>query len=137
MKVRSCVISAALIFTLSTQLFSCGYVFRPERRGQTSGKIDWAIVGLDAIGLLFFVIPGLIAFAVDIASGTIYMPAGTPGITAQNWSGGKVIKLDPNEMSEEKIIAAIEENTGIKVDLNDPRLQIFRDKKLEAQLASR
>jgi hypothetical protein len=53
----------------------CGTVLHPERRGQEAGPLDWSIVALDAVGLLFFFIPGVIAFAVDFNNGTIYLPA--------------------------------------------------------------
>lgn len=54
----------------------CGTVLHPERRGQPAGPLDWKVVALDAIGLLFFFIPGVIAFAVDFNNGTIYLPSG-------------------------------------------------------------
>ena len=40
------------------------------------GKIDPNAVVLDGIGLLFFVVPGLVAFAIDFATGAIYLPPG-------------------------------------------------------------
>ena len=67
-------LAALLIITLSAQLSACGTLFYPERRGQISGQIDPAIAAMNAIGVLFFVIPGLIAFAVDFSTGAIYMP---------------------------------------------------------------
>jgi hypothetical protein len=52
----------------------CGTVLHPERRGQPAGRLDWGVVVLDAVGLLFFFIPGIIAFAVDFSTGAIYLP---------------------------------------------------------------
>lgn len=52
----------------------CGTILHPERRGQPAGRLDWEIVALNAIGLFFFFIPGVIAFAVDFSNGTIYLP---------------------------------------------------------------
>lgn len=52
----------------------CGTIFYPERRGQPAGDLDWKIVALDALGLLLFFIPGVIAFAVDFSTGAIYLP---------------------------------------------------------------
>ncbi len=57
-------------------LSACGFLIYPERRGQTGGKLDATVVLLDAAGLIFGVIPGVVAFAVDIASGAIYLPQG-------------------------------------------------------------
>jgi len=55
-------------------LLGCGTIFYPERRGQPAGMLDWKVVALDGIGLLFFFVPGVIAFAVDFNNGTIYLP---------------------------------------------------------------
>lgn len=52
----------------------CGLLLYPERRGQPAGRLDWGVVLLDGLGLLLFFIPGIIAFAVDFATGTIYLP---------------------------------------------------------------
>src|SRR5690554_7972963 len=63
-------LSALLIFELS----GCGTVIYPDRRGQASGSIDPTVVIMNGIGLLFWVIPGLVAFAIDFATGAIYFP---------------------------------------------------------------
>jgi hypothetical protein len=53
----------------------CGMILHPERRGQPpGGGLDWSIVALDAVGLLLFFVPGVIAFAVDFSTGAIYLP---------------------------------------------------------------
>jgi hypothetical protein len=52
----------------------CGTIMHPERRGQPAGPIDWKVVALDGIGLFLFFVPGVIAFAVDFATGAIYLP---------------------------------------------------------------
>lgn len=57
----------------------CGTILHPERRNQPhGGRIDWGVVALDALGLLFFFIPGVIAFAVDFSTGAIYFPPECP-----------------------------------------------------------
>lgn len=66
--------SVLLTTTLVSQLTACGSIFYPERRGQISGEIDPGVAILNGIGLLFYVIPGLVAFAVDFATGAIYFP---------------------------------------------------------------
>lgn len=80
MRIASRVIGGVLAVTLLSQLTACGSIFYPDRRGQIDGKIDPTIAVLDALGLLFYVIPGLIAFGVDFATGAIYFE---PGKTAQ------------------------------------------------------
>ena len=50
-------------------------LLHPERRNQpTGGSMDWTVFTLDAVGLLLFFIPGVIAFAVDFSTGAIYLP---------------------------------------------------------------
>ena len=70
-------------------LTACGYFIHPERRGQTGGSLDPAIVLLDAAGLLFFLVPGVIAFAVDIASGAIYLPKGGKSVIDKHLGQGQ------------------------------------------------
>jgi hypothetical protein len=55
-----------------TQITACGTLLYPERRGQTNGQIDIGVAALDAIGLLFFFVPGVVAFGVDFITGAIY-----------------------------------------------------------------
>ena len=62
---------ALLTVVLTSQLAACGTVFYPERRGQISGQIDSGVAILNGIGLLFYLV---IAFAVDFATGAIYLP---------------------------------------------------------------
>ena len=66
MRMHSRVIGGVLAATLLTQLAACGTLFFPDRRGQIEGKVDPLVVGLDAIGILFYVIPGLIAFGAGL-----------------------------------------------------------------------
>lgn len=63
---------------LIVQLTGCGTILYPERKGQTGGRIDTGVALLDGIGLFVFVVPGIIAYAVDFYNGTIYLP-GTTG----------------------------------------------------------
>ena len=56
------------------QTAGCGTVMFSHRHGQPAGRVDPNIVILDGIGLFFFIIPGLVAYAVDFASGAIYLP---------------------------------------------------------------
>ena len=65
-----------LASSLGVHLSGCGLLLYPERRGQPLGRLDWTVVALDTIGLCFFFVPGLIAFAVDFTTGTIFLPEG-------------------------------------------------------------
>lgn len=101
----------------------CGTIFYPERRGQERGKIDPTVAILNAIGLLFFLIPGLIAFAVDFSTGAIYLPPEEdPGAVLTD----PVTYLDPSEMTPERIAAVIKEHTGKDITLTEEDLRIMR-----------
>jgi hypothetical protein len=64
-----------LIATLVVQSVSCGTIIHPERWGQPrTGPLDPSIVVLDGLGVLLFVIPGVVAFIVDFSTGAIYLP---------------------------------------------------------------
>jgi len=69
-------IYCSLCIVLLVNLAACGTILYPERRGQTQGQLDAGVVMLDALGLLLFFVPGVVAFAIDFANGTIYLPQG-------------------------------------------------------------
>lgn len=109
-------LSALLVFELS----GCGTVIYPERRGQSSGRIDPAVVIMNGIGLLFWVIPGLVAFAVDFATGAIYLPSGRYAIAPEVLQ--RAIK-DNGEIDTVQLQQIIEQQTGHNIPFNHPSLQ--------------
>jgi len=120
MRIPSRVIGGVLVAALLTQMTACGSIFFPDRRGQIDGKVDPVVIGLYAIGLLFYIIPGLIAFGVDFATGAIYLPGGS---TAQI----NPAKLQPaikadGSIDNSKLQAILESELGRSLPLNDPRL---------------
>lgn len=120
MRTKSRVIGGVLAVTLVTQLTACGTIFYPDRRGQIEGRVDPVIVGLNAIGILFYVIPGLIAFGVDFATGAIYLPG---GLSAQvNPDSLKDVVGADGKIDTAKLKALIETQTGHSLPLDDPRL---------------
>ena len=120
MRTFSRVIGGVVVATLLTQLTACGSIFFPDRRGQIDGKIDPMIAVLDAVGLLFYVIPGLIAFGVDFATGAIYFP---PGKTA-HIAPEKLHEAigEDGKVDNTKLQAILESELGRSFPLNDPRL---------------
>ena len=120
MRISSRVTGGLLVATLLTQLTACGTLFYPDRRGQIEGKVDPVIVALDAVGILFYVIPGLIAFGLDFASGAIYLP------------GGSTAQVSPEKLNEAigadgkvdnaRLQVILESELGQRLPLNDPRL---------------
>lgn len=83
----------------------CGTILYPERRGQPAGALDWKIVAFDAVGLLLFFVPGVIAFAVDFNNGTIYLPPDHYGLKSPN-SGEKqlvTVSVPHEQMTVQKL----------------------------------
>lgn len=107
--IKAC-LGGLLSVCLLVQL-GCGTVFYPERRGQRAGAIDIKIAVADGIGLLFFVIPGVIAYAVDFSTGAIYLPGGRRSSIAGE--GVIVVRTDPNQLNDRTIAQAISAATGI------------------------
>lgn len=120
MRIPFRVVGGVLIAVLLTQITACGTLFWPDRRGQIEGKIDPLVAGLDAIGILFYVIPGLIAFGVDFATGAIYQ------------EGGKTAQVAPEKLQQaigadgkvdrSKLQAILQTELGRNLPLDDPRL---------------
>lgn len=113
-----------LIFTMVANLTACGTILHPERKGQRNGNIDAGIAVLDAVGLLFFIIPGVIAFAVDFTNGTIYLPHGhSSGLDDHR----KYTEIHINNKLD---IAAVEgifrTQTGTSIDLHQPDVEVVK-----------
>ncbi|WP_167142570.1 polyribonucleotide nucleotidyltransferase [Pseudomonas sp. OTU750018] len=120
MRTQTRVIGGLIVAALLTQLTACGTLFFPDRRGQIEGRIDPMVAGLNAIGILFYVIPGLIAFGIDFATGAIYLPGGlTSQVGPQDLQN--VVDAD-GKVDPIKLKALIEVQTGHSLPLDDPRL---------------
>jgi hypothetical protein len=120
MRISSRLIGGAVIAALLSQLTACGTLFYPDRRGQIEGRVDPVIVALDAIGILFYVIPGLIAFGVDFATGAIYLPGGTTAQVAPE-KLHEAISAD-GKVDNARLQAILESELGKHLPLDDPRL---------------
>ena len=135
-KVKLICAIVALFFCL--QLASCGFVLYPERRGQTHGRIDPAIAVLDGVGLLLFVIPGIVAFAVDFATGTIYLPGSKRASTTPSDKDDMlVLQVDRAELNSQKIEGIVSDHTGYPVKFDQDNLRAFkleRNENIEAEI---
>jgi len=122
---RGC--SLVLVTAMMLQLMSCGYILYPERRGQSAGNLDVGVVLLDGIGLLFFLIPGIVAYAVDFTSGAIYTSPGSAEAVPSSLDPAEmtVIRMDPKQMDRESIERAIEEQLGRDIDLASSDLRVY------------
>jgi len=116
------ILRALICFVLIFQITGCGTLLYPERRGQKTGNIDPGVAILDAVGLFFFIIPGLIAFGVDFTTGAIYLPAKSK--SSLNGKSIKQIAFDPKHSSPAVIEKIIEKETGIKVKLDQDNMEL-------------
>ena len=74
--VRRRIAAGLLCLPLTFSLSGCGSLMFAERNGQDPGRLDPNIVLLDGLGLILFIVPGLVAYGVDFATGAIYLPDG-------------------------------------------------------------
>lgn len=113
-------VGALLVLALLVQT-GCGTILYPERRGQKGGRIDAGVAVLDGVGLLLFILPGIIAFAIDFGNGAIYLPSGGKGLFGRD--DLKTIRFDPRRDGRKEIERLIRENSGVAVTLDQPGMQ--------------
>lgn len=119
MRSPSRILAALLASSLLAQLAGCGTLFYPERRGQLNGQIDPAVAALNAVGILFYVVPGLIAFAIDFATGAIYLPEGRYSVAPERLRDA--IGAD-GRIDRAQLRAILQEQLARDLPLDDPRL---------------
>lgn len=105
--------AAILLVATTIQLSGCGTLLYPERRGQSSGQIDPAVAILNGVGVIVFIIPGLIAFAIDFATGAIYLPSAKKSKTTTLSDELRIINVNAARLSAQEIDAIVERETGI------------------------
>lgn len=127
----------AVLFLLQTA--GCGSLLYPERRGQRAGRIDPGVAILNGLGLLVFIIPGVIAFAVDFSTGAIYLPGGKSK-KARRLERGNVatIKMNPGALNLATLDEILLDYTGEEVKLDSDMVLVYEadeDKSIEEQLS--
>ena len=115
---------------IASQISACGLLLYPERKGRAGGRIDPTVAILNGVGCLFFLIPGLIAFAVDFHHGTIYLPSGTgPSLLREGqW---RRLEVGQAGLQPQAIEALLRAQTELSVSLDDPRWDVLRAENLE------
>jgi len=109
--------SLALGAVLVAQSLGCGTILYPERRGQRGGRIDAGVAVLDGVGLIFFILPGVVAFAVDFGDGAIYLPAG------HGRNEIRRVPFDPKDGGAAAAEAVVRAETGCAVRLDAEELR--------------
>lgn len=121
--------SVLIVLAIMLWTTSCGTILYPERRGQPAGKIDVGVAVLDGIGLLVFLVPGVIAFAVDFATGAIYLPPSSSSqleINPSNLQDAKIIKTGPRALTRFEIETLVKEEIRQEIDLASPQTRVAR-----------
>lgn len=112
-------VAGALAGTISLAT-GCGTILYPERRGQPSGQLDWGVVLLDGVGLILFFVPGLIAFAVDFATGAIYLPPREEyQLSSEKRPALRQVAIDTQRLSPAEIAKVVNAETGAAITLED------------------
>ena len=127
------IISIILFPVMVMQMASCGTLLYPERRHSDiqvtpeGRRIDPAVAALDAVCLVFFIIPGIVAFAVDFATGAIYLQKGKEqsGNTMPELQEKVVVQIIPNEMDKATLERIISREAGVTISFDDKRMQAF------------
>lgn len=108
----------AVLLAACGQACAAGYILHPERRGgPTQGAIDPAVAIIDGVLLLVGVIPGVIAFAVDISQGTLY----THGYRSDAGAAGAagLVQSDlapqPGESLDAAVARTLSQQAGVPV----------------------
>lgn len=142
----------------------CGTIFHSERNYQPHSRdIDWKVAALDGLGLLFFFIPGVVAFIVDFHTGAIYLPPeylpyephdnfapppeyvppahmqpliNEPLSSARSPSPHRVA-IAPEVLHPEGIQAAVAKQLGKPIDLDQPTARVSELDRLENFEATR
>jgi hypothetical protein len=108
---------------------SCGTMIYPERRGQSAGKIDVGVAVLNGIGLLVFLVPGVIGFAVDFTTGAIYLPPSSSAQLEINpliLQDAKVIMAEAQTLTRCEIEKLVQEEIRQNIDLASPETRVAR-----------
>ncbi len=129
------IVALLLGLALLVEAPGCGTILHPERKGQRDGDIDVGIAVLDGIGLLFFIIPGVIAYAVDFSNGTIYLP---PRRSRQGGGGVariREIAFDARRCAIRDVERIVQRELGSDVSFADPSLRVFEMRSRDQMIA--
>lgn len=105
----------------------CGYLLFPERINQdvtADSRLDLGVVILDGILLIPGVLPGLIAFIIDVSTGCIYLPLDPP---PQELTARGLRRLRARGRRQRDYEVALAEASGLEIRLDDPRLRFVVD----------
>lgn len=114
----------ALAGVLVLQLTACGTLFHAERKGQqASTQVDPAVLILDCCGLLFGIIPGVVAIVIDYSNKTLYYTKAEvramKNASIDSIDRSKMVAVKLDDMNNEAIEKALSQQLGQQVKLAD------------------
>lgn len=127
-------VKSAVALIVFVECSGCGYIMHPERRGQTGGQVDATVAIMDGVGVLLFVVPGVIAFIVDFSTGAIYLPH-TNRAGSRRIEDMVRVSLDTRHGARAAIEQVLREQLGVEIRLNRDDLIVTRIPSVEAGLA--
>jgi hypothetical protein len=101
----------------------------PERKGQQPGQLDMGVVLLNTAGLFVYLVPGIVAFAIDISNNTIYLPGGRRA----DGSVDDAERLQLAQLDAEMISDIVHSRYGVDNVLNHPDLLVHQYPKPELE----
>jgi len=108
-----------MLATLPSATVDCGVLLHPERNGHREGRVDAVSLVFDCLWLLVGVIPGVVALAVDFATGGVY-------------ESGRAINVVPGQQVTFRLRGEAPQDAEVAVTIRDAeeRASILLDRKV-------
>ncbi len=120
------IIPIIIVTAFLLQALSCGTILYPERRGRTKGPIDPSVAILDGVACLLFILPGVVAFAVDFSTGAIYLSNSDKQASSSRIKQFRGVEFDINSNDKAAVETLMKKATGSNIDLSDEQLHVYR-----------
>ncbi len=122
--------TTALSAATASLLSSCGTILYPDRVNQENrGNFDPVVIILDAVGLFFFLIPGVVAFAVDFGTGAIFLPEGHEPGDKERTIFDDLSMHTPQirgKLSQRDIEHVVSQAAGVAIDLSRDDVRVVQ-----------
>ena len=114
-----------VIGCLLFQTASCGFILYPERRGRGPrvGRIDPGVAVLDSLLLLVFIVPGVVALAVDFTTGAIYVANEGDSI---NPPDAEVVDNETKNNDVATLERILSDKNGRPIHLNPDQIKVLK-----------
>lgn len=124
---RRDLLTTAATLTGVAALPGCGLILHPERQGTRGGPVDGVVVLLDGLLCLCFLVPGVVAFAVDIATGCIYYTGRMEGSGLTRSQERRLRRRWLKQRGRDDIESFLTHEVGLPEGLDHPSLRVLAD----------